>query len=117
MENKKLEKYPKTELFQVIDTIGVPHPFCITHHHLEQAHKMHSMYLNESVIDALEKETGRPSCGVRGCNLKFSEHEQALLVNCKTKDKELTRSYLLSIKELCEADGYAGFTLVDGTGE
>ena len=25
-----LKKYPKTDLFRVKDTIGVPHPFCIT---------------------------------------------------------------------------------------
>jgi hypothetical protein len=117
MKNEKLEKYPKTEFFEVVDTIGVPHTFCITHHHIVWASDRHCGSLSKEAIDSYERSIGgRPSCGMKGCNLLIHEHEQALLVRCKTKDNELTNAYLKSIVEMCEADGYAGFTLLDGTG-
>jgi hypothetical protein len=112
----KFAHYPKTEFFEVVDTIGVPHPFCITHHHVGWASDHHCGQLGSEAIEAYEKSTGRTSCGVRGCNLKYAQHEQALLVRCKTKDNDLTKAYLESIVKLCEEDGYAGFTLLDGTG-
>ena len=54
-------------------------------------------------------------CGMKNCNLTFEEHETALAVNCKTKDNELLKEYLLSIKEQCEKGKYAGFVFVDCT--
>lgn len=50
--NEKIKSYPKTEFFEVIDTMGVPHPFCIN---------------------------------------------------------------TLVLPQICKADGFAGFVLVDGT--
>lgn len=113
----KLKAYPETEMFKVIDTIGVPHPFTITHHHIVHANKRNSIYLGEEVISDLEKETKKPSCGMEGCNLMFNQHEQALVVRCRTKDKKQTQEYLESIVKQCESDGFAGFVLLDGTNE
>ncbi len=111
----KFAHYPKTEFFEVVDTIGVPHPFCITPRHIEEAQHF-SGQLGKEAIESLEKKLKRPSCGMQGCQLSFAQHEQALLVRCKSKDEDLTRAYLKSIVEQCEKDGYAGFTLLDGTG-
>ena len=105
---EKLQKYPQTEHFQVVDTIGVPHPFCITPKHIEAAQQYGGM-LGANAIKDLERN-GHPSCGMRNCNLMYEEHEQALLVRCQVKDNDLLGAYLKSIIELCEADGYAGFT-------
>lgn len=105
---EKLQKYPQTEWFQVVDTIGVPHPYCVTPKHIEAAQR-YSGRLGKEAIEDLESRRG-PSCGIRGCNLKFKEHEQALLVKCRIKDNELLQKYLQSIADMCEEDGYAGFT-------
>lgn len=107
---EKLQKYPKTEHFEVIDTIGVPHPFCITPKHIDAAQK-YGGNLGEAAIKDLESN-GRPSCGMRRCNLMYEEHEQALLVRCNVKDNDLLGTYLKSIIEMCEQDGYAGFSFM-----
>lgn len=110
--NEKLKNYPKTEHFEVVDTMGVPHPFCITHHHI--AFESESVYLDGKRIKRYEKSIGnRPSCGMKGCNLMYDQHEQALAVRCKTGDKDLLKTYLESIVKQCEADGFAGFVLID----
>lgn len=112
-----LEKYPKTENFEVMDTIGVPHPFCITGKHVVWAADHHCGVLGDEAITRYEKSVNRPTCGIKGCNLKYEEHEQALVVRCKVKDDNLLKAYLQSIKDQCEKDGFAGFVLVlaDGT--
>ena len=116
---EKLAKYPRTSLFSVVDTIGVPHAFCIDAKHVAYASDNFSGQLSEAAITAYEKVHG-PSCATRvdqynRCQLKFEQHEQALLIGCKTKDEEELRSYLKEIVGMCEADGYAGFTLLDQT--
>lgn len=119
MENKneKLKSYPKTENFEVYDTVGVPHPFCITHHHVAHASdKYCGMLTKESIID-FESKTGNPSCGMRGCNLSYEQHEQALIIKCKIKDDDLLRDYLKSLVKKCQEDGFTGFVLLDSTGE
>jgi hypothetical protein len=114
MENK-IKLYPKTEFFEVIDTIGVPHPFCITGKHVVWASDKHFGKLGRDAIISYEKSIGgKPSCGVPQCNLTFEKHETALAIKCKIKDNELTKQYLQSIVEQCEADGFAGFVLVKG---
>ena len=114
MNNEKIKAYPKTDLFEVIDTIGVPHPFCIGPKHIEEAQRFGGM-LGKEAIESLEKKLGRSSCYTRGCNLLFDKHEQALLIECKSdlKDPRL-KEYLMSIKDQCEKDGFAGFAFVDG---
>ena len=112
-----LTKYPKTDLFYVKDIIGVPHPYCITDKHVVHASDNYSGRLGDDAIRSLEKKLNKPCCGVKGCNLYYDEHEQALLVSVKS-DKELNdlkdelNEYLLSIKEMCESDGYIGFAFI-----
>jgi hypothetical protein len=112
------ERYGKSERgnFWVEDTIGVPHPFCITPAHIAAAQDFGGK-LGTPAIEALERRTGRPSCGVRGCNLFFDKHEQAVLVACKLdikdqKDGSELHRYLLDCKERAEKDGYAGFAFI-----
>ena len=112
-----LKKYPKTNLFRVKDTIGVPHPFCITSALVVFTADNYSERLDARAIEAFEKKKGKPVCGVKGCNLMYHEHQQALLVAVKS-DKTLEelepelREYLLSIKDMAEADKFAGFAFV-----
>jgi len=112
-DEKDFSKYPKNENFEVIDTIGVPHPYCITPQHVGYASDNFGGQLSPQAIRGGEK-AGKCRCGVKGCNLLYDEHEQALVVRCQTKDEDLTRAYLESIVEMCQEDGYAGFTLLAG---
>jgi hypothetical protein len=108
-ELKQYEQFD-TEFFSVRDTMGVPHPFCIGARHVAYASDNCGGMLGDSAI----KASGVP-CQMKGCQLSYKEHETALAVNCKSKDNELLKNYLLSIKEQCEKDNYAGFVLVDCT--
>ena len=93
--------------FKVVDTIGVPHPYCITPRHL---HYCDSMILDKESIRRAEKRGAK--CGVKNCNLSFSEHKEALLISCKIKfgeDNKEINDFLLSNKEEAEANGYEGF--------
>lgn len=104
--------------FSVTQTIGVPHPYCITPMHVAVASKHHGGILNEAAIKDCERNYGK--CGICHGKLKYEQHETALLVSCKKDIKgddgkavpELHK-YLLSIKEKCEADGFAGFAFMD----
>jgi hypothetical protein len=114
----KTESYPKSEFdnFYIKDTIGVPHPYCITPKHVAHAADNFFGMLDENAIISAEKSGAR--CGMRGCNLSYAEHEQALLVACrkdfKTDEdaKNELHQYLLSIKQQCTDDGYAGFAFI-----
>jgi hypothetical protein len=108
-----LSHYPKTEKFQIIDLLCVPHPFCITHHHVAYTADNFGGMLSSSAIEAYEKKTGRPSCGVKGCKLSYKQHEQALLVEVDD-ERDLNsipelQEYLLECTPICEKDKYAGF--------
>jgi hypothetical protein len=103
--------------FQIADTIGVPHPYCITPKHVSIASDDHGGMLGEAAIRDAEKRGAR--CGIRQCNLSYQEHGQALLVSCKAdiKDSEgkvnaELHAYLLTCKDMCEADKYVGFAFV-----
>jgi len=93
--------------FKVVDTIGVPHPYCITPRHL---HYCDSVILNKESIERAEERGAR--CGMKNCNLFYSEHKEALLISCKiafeTDNKEIN-NFLLSNKKEAEANGYDGF--------
>jgi len=104
--DERLAKYPSTDKFKVIDTIGVPHPYCITPKHVR---------LGEDAIIAAEKQGAEcDSCRKRGRKtLSYKQHETALLVEV-ADDRELEdipelHPYLLSIKDMCVKDGFAGF--------
>ena len=120
MDTEKLiERYGKSEKgnFFIADSIGVPHPYCISSRHVAEASDHHGGMLNEAAIEAAEKK-GIYCHTCRG-QLKFHQHEKALLVSCKAEVKgedgkavpEL-HDYLLACKEKAEADGFAGFAFV-----
>jgi len=119
---KKIEKtkdegiaeYPYSMHFKVIDTIGVPHTYCITPKHLETGH----VYVDEWTIKEAELECGA-KCGVKGCDLSYEEHKTALLVLCFQDEDlpddlyhEMLQAYLMEIKDKCEADGCVGFAFM-----
>ena len=107
--------YPESEQgnFKIIDTIGVPHPYCITPKHLEYSE---GIYLDiegaerkGAVCDICRKAV---KAGKQGSILTYAEHEQALLVECKIEIQpcpDELKNWLLSIKEEAEANKYAGF--------
>jgi hypothetical protein len=110
--------YPNSEQgnFQVVDTIAVPHPYCITPKHLKHCD---SMYLNAETIERAESKGAvcdicrkLVKSGRQDYVLSYAEHEQALLVECKMDIKPTPpelHQWLLSIKEEATANGYAGF--------
>jgi len=110
------EKYGASEQgnFYVLDSIGVPHPYCITPKHVAVAADHHCGILGkEAIVDAEERGA---RCGICKGKLAYAEHEQALLVECNVEIKgadgkavlEL-QAYLLKIKAQAERDHYAGF--------
>lgn len=115
MTDERLDKYPKTEIFEVIDTIGVPHPYCITPNHMKGDH----MYMDSDTIREAEKEYGACCDICRKLNnqgksqiLDYDEHKQGILLSVKS-DKELKdvpglKEYLFKIKPLIESDGFVG---------
>ena len=107
--NEGLTRYDQwdTSFFSVRDTVGVPHDYTITEKHVE--------YSSGVYLDIEEAESKGAKCGHPHCKLPYAEHEIALGINCKSKDRDLLRDYLLSIKEQCEKDGYVGFALFDCT--
>jgi hypothetical protein len=113
--DEKLKKYPKTEMYAVIDTIGVPHPYMIKPCHLDGE----GIYLDGPRIE--EAESKGCYCDICVHNnrrhgtkiLTYKEHQQALLVEVKfsgeLQNAPGLKEYLLSIKEMAEADHMAGF--------
>lgn len=112
--NEKLAKYPSTDLYRVKDAIGVPHSYCITSRHVAIASDHHSGRLDEEAIRHAERLGAR--CHICKGKLKFDEHKRALLIAVKfdgpLKDAPNLQEYLMSIKEMCEADGFAGFVFL-----
>jgi len=109
--NDKLKKYGKSKdgNFYVIDTIGVPHPYCITTGHVAEASDHFCGRLGTEAIEAAEEKGA--TCGICKGKLTYKEHQQALLVSCKCEangNKEL-HEFLLSVKDMAVKDGYAGF--------
>lgn len=106
---KFLSEYGKSKEgnFRIIDTLTVPHPYCITSNHL----KYSEIYLDEYAIKEAEKHGVK--CGI--CNKTYSEHEKVLLVECD-KDfddgKDELHSFLLSIKDKATKNGYIGFSFI-----
>ena len=114
--DERLSKYPKTELFRVKDTIGVPHPYCIgTRHVVEAADHFCGMLGKKGIRCAMKfKDGGR-------CQLAYEQHETALLIEVnhpgELKDVPGLNEYLLSIKEMCIKDGFAGMAFINGIGQ
>jgi hypothetical protein len=112
-------RYGKSEKgnFYVKDTIGVPHPYMITPGHVSEAARHHGGMLGETAIESAERK--RIFCGICKGLLKFHEHETGLLIACKVdlnKEGKIhpeLNTYLKSIVDKCEEDGYAGFSFLD----
>jgi len=103
--------------FFVKDTIGVPHPYCIGTKHVVYASDHCNGMLGNEAIEAAEKHGAR--CYMKGCNLRFDEHEIVLLVHCglDTEGEEAKKElhdWLLSIKDTATENKYAGFVFVKG---
>jgi hypothetical protein len=108
--------------FKVIDSIGVPHPYCIGPGHVGYASDHHGGMLGESAIRGAEGR-GIYCCTCKG-ELSYDEHEQALVVECRYDEDELKsnevamhelRQYLLGIKKEAESNGYVGFAFINKT--
>lgn len=116
--DKLIERYGKSKRgnFFIADTIGVPHPYCITPRHVEEASDYWCGRLGTEAIKAAESKGAR--CGMSGCRLTIEEHEQALLVSCKRELKNNDKvnpeleNYLLACKEKAVEDKFAGFAFV-----
>lgn len=113
--------YVKSEHFEITDTIGVPHPYCVTAEHVGEAADHHGGILGEAAIEAGEKKG--ITCGMRGCQLSYKQHEQALLVACRAPLKSSDglpnpelHKFLLDNKAEAEKNNYAGFAFLDKTG-
>jgi len=120
MTEDKLKKYGKSKdgNFEVVDTIGVPHPYCITPKHVAIASGKFFGILGGNAIREAEEEGA--ICDIckklnrkNGSNiLSYDEHKTALLVKCKKElkdNKEEINQYLLSIKEMTIKDNFEGF--------
>jgi hypothetical protein len=116
----RLTNYPKTDKFKVIDTIGVPHPYCIGSKHVTWVSDHWMGILNKEAIEDAEKNGATCDICRKNYNkdnqekiLSYAEHQQALLieVNDKRELKDIPdlHKYLLSIKAMAEAEGYVGF--------
>lgn len=121
---KKLkERYGASENgnYFAVDTIGVPHPYCITPGHVSVAQDFSGIISEEAILTA--EASGRARCGTCWGKLSFKEHELALLIRCmkdlKDKDNKPDpelHEYLKKCVPLCEEDHYAGFAFLDGRG-
>ena len=116
--------YPSTDKFKVIDTIGVPHPYCITPKHLthsptmildiaEAERRSKEAHPNDprrwavcETCRLLNKKTGKNI-------LPYEEHKRALLIEVddpgELKDVPGLSAYLLVIQAQAAKEGYAGF--------
>lgn len=117
-EKRKYRKYgtSKKHNFRIVSEVGVPHPYMVTEKHLE--YNQDQMYLGKEQIEEMEKEHGN-MCGFK-CGMPWSEHKIALMVECTadihTKTGKMNRelqTYLKSIKDKTEKNGYAGFAFLD----
>ncbi len=107
----KFKKYPSTKQFKVVDTIGIPHPYCITPKHVAYASDHWGGMLGKDAIRESEEHGAR--CDICKGKLSFDEHKQALLVQV-SDDRELKdipelKDYLLSIKGMATKDKMEGF--------
>jgi hypothetical protein len=102
--------------FKVVDTVGVPHTYCIGSLHMKYNDTM--IMDGDSIKRAEEKGASCYICkaqykqGAIPKILSYEEHKEALLIECKVEiqppPQELT-DYLKTIKDECEKNGYVGF--------
>jgi hypothetical protein len=116
---KLAERYGASEQgnFYVVDTIGVPHPYCIDPRHIGHAADRFGGMLGEPAIRSAEM--AGIHCATCKGKLSYDQHQQALLVACKTEAADQhgqandeMRAYLLKCKALAIEDNYAGFAFM-----
>ena len=112
----KLNKFPKTEIFKIVNTLGMPHPFMIGSKHVKYASNNHNGILGSKAIRAYEKKKG-PSCCMKGCNLSYDEHKQVLLVEVDSQEKLNDVPGLQEYLQECvtlfdKPDEYEGFSFI-----
>ena len=110
MDEKDIKYYGTStnKNFKVVDSIGVPHLYCITPKHLCGG----GMYLGETEIIEAEKQGA--TCGICKGKLSYKEHERALLIGCKSDINKELHSYLLKIKDKAKKKGFSGFAFKEG---
>lgn len=113
----KYKKYPKTEMYRIIDSITTPHPFCISPHLVAHASDYFGGLLSAAAIEDYESKKGAGSaCAVKGCNLSYAEHETGLVVEVGFQDDLNEAPGLPKFLEECaaqaEKDGISGFVFV-----
>jgi hypothetical protein len=103
--------------FMVVDTIGVPHPYCIDAKHVVHASDHFAGMLGEAAIESAEKHG--IYCATCKGQLKYKEHEQALLVECwqdlKGADGKVNpelAAYLVACKPKAEEHKFTGFAFI-----
>jgi hypothetical protein len=108
MTKEQLYKYPATDKCRVVDTIGVPHPYCITPKHVAIAADQFAGMLTEEAIRVAETQGAR--CDICKGQLKYSEHKQALLVEVATDTPiDEINKYIQLIADQTAKDGYSGW--------
>lgn len=106
-----IPKPPEGATFNLrsIQKISHPHPFCITPRHVAYASDHHGGILDESAI----RQSEAP-CGVKGCQIEFSEHKTDLSLIIEVDDnRDLNRvegliEYLKAIKDKLAELGIEG---------
>lgn len=115
LEPWQANPYPKTDLFEIIDTVPTSHPYVIGPRHVAYAADHWSGMLSADAIRSGEKAIGL-RCAARGCRLTYDQHERALLVAVhspkKLQDLPELHTYLLSIKDRAAQEGFAGFAFI-----
>lgn len=80
--------YPRTDKFEVIGTIGIPHPYCIGTKHVAYASEHFAGMLTKDAIVEAERN-GAKCCTCKG-KLSHEEHKQALLIERYTRTKRIS---------------------------
>ena len=124
MENEILKEFPSEERWRVIDTLGVPHPYCITPQHLKYCDivigkaeiveaERHGVVCN--ICKKLNEKEGREI-------LSYEEHKQVVLVEVDSEKEDIKdetgefkkslQEYLLKIKPLLLKHNFEGVSFI-----
>lgn len=125
MDAKLVERFGRSEHdnFGIVETVGVPHPYCIGARHVEHAADRFGGMLDTAAIESAERH-GITCCTCKG-KLKFADHKSALLVECKVApaddDKKMVpelHEYLkASMDKFANETEYAGFAFMEARPE
>lgn len=112
----KFSKYLKTDKFKVVDSITLPHTYCMGNKVLGYISTNFNGKDIRKAVETYEKVFG-PSCTEEGCNLTIEEHVLALAIEVDTDDEEIQMTpglfeYLNSITDMAKKSGVKGFVYV-----